>query len=56
MPRCYKWDKSNISLVVRESLTSNDVNTEAEEATALEAITRQQQMKIQQTEETSCVL
>jgi hypothetical protein len=37
-------------LVVRESPASNDVNTEAEEVTALEAVTRQQPVKTQQTE------
>jgi hypothetical protein len=38
---------------VRQSPASNDVNTEAEKATALEAVTRRQPMKIQQTEKTS---
>jgi hypothetical protein len=37
---------------VRQSLTSNDMNMEAEEATALEAVTRLQPVKIQQTEKT----
>jgi hypothetical protein len=32
------------------------MNTEAEEATALEAVTRRQHVKIQQTEKTKCVL
>jgi hypothetical protein len=41
---------------VSESPASNDVNTEAEEATDLEAVTRRQQVKIQQTEKTSYVL
>jgi hypothetical protein len=36
-------------LVVRQSLASKDVNMEAEEAVALEAVTRQQPVKIQQT-------
>jgi hypothetical protein len=40
-----KWE-----LFARQSLTSKDVNTEAEEATALEAITKRQPLKIQQTE------
>jgi hypothetical protein len=31
---------------MRQSPTSQDVNTEAEEATALEAVTRRQPMKI----------
>jgi hypothetical protein len=39
--------------VVRQSSASKDVNTEAEEATALEAVTRRQPVKIQQTEKTS---
>jgi hypothetical protein len=43
-------------LVVRESPASKDVNTEAEEATTLEAVTRRQPVKIQQTEKASCVL
>jgi hypothetical protein len=37
---------------VRESLAIKDVNTEAEEVTALEAVTRRQPVKIQQTEKT----
>jgi hypothetical protein len=37
-------------LVVRESPASKDVNTEAKEATALEAVTSRQPVKIQQTE------
>jgi hypothetical protein len=40
---------------VWQSLASKDVNTEGEEATALEAVTRRQQVTIQQTE-TSYVL
>jgi hypothetical protein len=39
-------------LVVRQSPASKDVNTEAEEATALEAVTRRQPLKIQQIEMT----
>jgi hypothetical protein len=35
---------------VRESPASKDVNMEAEEATALEAVTRRQPMTIEQTE------
>jgi hypothetical protein len=42
--------------VVRQSPASKDVNTEVEEATALEAVTRRQPVKIQQIENTSCVL
>jgi hypothetical protein len=41
---------------VRQSPVSKDVNTEAEEVTALEAITRRRPVKIQQTEETLYVL
>jgi hypothetical protein len=37
---------------VRQSPVSKDVNTEAEKATALEAVTRRQPVKIQQTEKT----
>jgi hypothetical protein len=37
---------------VRESPASKDVNTEAEEATELEAVTRRQPVKIQQSEKT----
>jgi hypothetical protein len=37
-------------LVVRQPPASKGVNTEAEEATALEAFTRRQPVKIQQTE------
>jgi hypothetical protein len=56
VPRCYKQDKSGVQLVVSQSPASKDVNTEAEEATALVAVTRRQPVKIQQTEKTSCVL
>jgi hypothetical protein len=41
---------------VKKSPTSKDMNTEAEEATALEAVTRKQPVKIQQPEKTLCVL
>jgi hypothetical protein len=40
---------------MRQSPSSKDVNTKAEEATALEAVTRRQPVKIQQTEKTQCV-
>jgi hypothetical protein len=43
-------------LVVREPPVSKDVYTEAEEATALEAVTRQRLVKTQQTEKISYVL
>jgi hypothetical protein len=39
-------------LVVRQSSASKDVNTEAEKATELEAVTRRQPVKIRQTEKT----
>jgi hypothetical protein len=41
---------------VRQSPASNVVTTEAEEATALEAATRRQPVKIKQAEKTSHVL
>jgi hypothetical protein len=37
---------------VRQSSVSKDMNTEAEEATEYEAVTRRQPVKIQQTEKT----
>jgi hypothetical protein len=37
---------------VRQSPDSEDVNTEAEEVTALKGVTRQQPVKTQQTEKT----
>jgi hypothetical protein len=43
-------------LVVRQLPTSKDLNTEAEEAMSLEAITRQEQVKIQQIEKTLYML
>jgi hypothetical protein len=39
-------------LVVRQSPTNKDVNMEAEEATALVAVTRRQPVKTQQAEKT----
>jgi hypothetical protein len=50
VPGCYKQDKSSVVLVVRESPTSKDVNTEVEGSTALESVTRQRLEKKQQTE------
>jgi hypothetical protein len=41
---------------VRQAPASKDVNTEAEEATELKAVTRQRLVKTQQTEKTSYVL
>jgi hypothetical protein len=43
-------------MAIRRIGVSCDVNTEAEEATALVAVTKRQQMEIQQTEKTLCVL
>jgi hypothetical protein len=39
-------------LIARQSLASKDMNMEAKEATALEAVTRLQPVKIEQTEKT----
>jgi hypothetical protein len=50
VPRCYKKDKSRDQSVVRQSTASKAVNMEAEEATALKAVTRRQPVKIRQTE------
>jgi hypothetical protein len=50
VPKCYNLDESTVKLVVRQSQASKDVNTGAEEATGLEAVTRRQPVKIQQTE------
>jgi hypothetical protein len=52
VPRCYNKDKSWFYLVGRESPASKGVNTEAEEATALEAVTRQRLLKTQHIEKT----
>jgi hypothetical protein len=41
---------------VRQLPASKDVDTEDEEATTLEAVTRRKPVKIQQTEKTSYVL
>jgi hypothetical protein len=43
-------------LVVRKSPATKDMITEAEEATALVAVTRRQPVKIMPTKKTSCVL
>jgi hypothetical protein len=50
--RCYKQDKSRFQLVIRQSPAKKGMNTGAEKATALEAVTRRQPVKIQQTEKT----
>jgi hypothetical protein len=41
---------------LRQSPANKDMNTEAEEATALEAVTRRQPVKIKPTEKSSYVL
>jgi hypothetical protein len=41
---------------LRQSLDTKDMNMEAEEAMALEAVTRRQLVKIQQTEKTLYML
>jgi hypothetical protein len=46
MPMCYMQNRSRILLVVRQTPASKDVNTEAEKATALKAVTRRQQARI----------
>jgi hypothetical protein len=67
VPRLYKEEQlrlresletavRRVGLVVGLSSNNEDVNTEAEEATALEAVTRRQLVKIQQTEMTSYTL
>jgi hypothetical protein len=48
--RYCKVDKSRFQLVARYFPASKGVNTEAEEATALEAVTRRQPVKTQKTE------
>jgi hypothetical protein len=45
VPRCYKQDKSRFQLTGRQLMASKGVNTEAEEATALEAVARQRLVK-----------
>jgi hypothetical protein len=52
VPWCYKQHKSSVQWIVRQSPASKNANIEAEEATALEAVTRPQPVKIQQTEKT----
>jgi hypothetical protein len=50
-PIVVKSLRSNVELLVNQSPAINDVNTEAEGATALEAVTRQP-VKTQQSEKT----
>jgi hypothetical protein len=61
VPRCYNQDYSRVYSVavnqksrrfVRQPPASKGANTEAEEATALEAVTRRRPVKTQQTEKT----
>jgi hypothetical protein len=52
LSRCYKQNNSTVYLVMRQSPATNGVNTETDEATALEAVTRRQSVTIQQTEKT----
>jgi hypothetical protein len=54
--RCYKQDKPKVQLILRQSPANKLGNTEGEEAMALEAVTRRQQVKIQQTEKLQYVL
>jgi hypothetical protein len=51
--RVLRRQTEEYELVVRQSPANKDVNTEAEEATALEAVTRRKPVKVQQTEKTS---
>jgi hypothetical protein len=55
-PRWVFYSKTDWPNFVRQSPASKGLNTEAEEATALEAVTRRQPMKIQQTEKNYCML
>jgi hypothetical protein len=56
MLRCYKHDKSRVSLVGRRLLASKGVNMEAEEVMAMEAFTRRQLVKLQWNKKTQCML
>jgi hypothetical protein len=48
----FKPLRTNAELVVRYPTASSDVNLEAEESMALEAVTKLQSVKAQQTEKT----
>jgi hypothetical protein len=50
--RVFRLQLKEYESVVRKSSASKNVNTEAEEPTVLEAVTRRQPLKIQQTEKT----
>jgi hypothetical protein len=52
VPTSYKQGESRILLFGRQSPANKGVNTEAEEATVLEAVNRRPSVKIQQTEKT----
>jgi hypothetical protein len=52
---CFKPLRSNAELVVRQPPTRKDVNTEAEESTAVKVITKQP-VETAHTEKTWCVL
>jgi hypothetical protein len=54
MLRCYKQDSWNNELVVGQLPTGKNVNREAEDTVG--SVTRQQLVKTQQTEKTSCML
>jgi hypothetical protein len=53
-PPAWELVSWNNELVVRQSSASQDVNTEAEEATGLEAVTRRQPLKVQQNSVMNC--
>jgi hypothetical protein len=55
-PPAWEFVGCSSVLVVGQSPADKDVNTKAEEATALVAVTRRQPVKIQQTEKTSYML
>jgi hypothetical protein len=52
------WESVSWSneLIVRQSTDSKDVNTESDDAATLEAVTRRQTVKIQQSEKASYML
>jgi hypothetical protein len=52
VPTCFKQDEYRVLLVVRQPPASKGMDTEAKESTALEAVTRRQPVKIQETEKT----
>jgi hypothetical protein len=49
-PHCFQRLRSDAELAVRQSPPGKDLNTESQETAALEAVTKRQQAKIQQTE------